>query len=209
MNALFMPSSLSSSQSNTSSSTQMAVTAKVEASPGLPGRRLGALYSGIQVVLEAMSTLPRSSNLLESESEMLITMAVSTTWVSSALPFPLSFFPLPRPFPFLFPPEPWLPGFGCCGFCWLLVWLPDGLLPGFPVSFQQFSVTCEEPRQILQRIEGLAFLIVWPFEEEAGAMWLAREVLCRFDSARIIGISLADVKSVVLMVWMAVVTRLA
>ena len=131
------------------------------------------------------------------------------TWVSCALPFPLSLLPFFCPFPFLFPPEPWLPGFGCCGFCWLLlVWLPDALLPGFPVSFQQFSVVCEEPRQILQRVGGLAFLIVWPLEEEAGAMQLAREVLCHCDSARIMGISLVGVNSIVPIIWTVVVTRL-
>ena len=138
---------------------------------------------------------------------MSITMAVLATWVSCALPFPLSFLPFPCPFPFFFPPEPWLPGF--CR-CWvLLVWLPDGLLLGFPVSFQQFSVMCEEPRQILQRVDGLAFLMVWPLEEEAGAMRLAREVLCHYDPARIMGISLVGVNSVVPIIWTAVVTRLA
>ena len=68
---------------------------------------------------------------------------------------------------------------------------------------------CEELQQIVQRMDGLAFLIVWPFEEEAGAMQLAREVLCHCDSARIMEISLAGVKSVVPIVWTAVVMRLA
>ena len=205
-----MPSSLSLPQSSTSSSMQMAVTADNKDSPGLPWRRLGAAYSGVQVMSEASSAA--SSHAPDSVSELMwITMAVSATWVSCALPFPLSFLPFLRPFPFplLFPPDPWLPGVCCCCRCWLLVWLPDGLLPGFPVSFQQFSVVCEEPRQILQRVDGLAFLMVWPLEEEAGAMRLARDVLCHCDSARIMEISLAGVNSVVPIVWTAVVTRLA
>ena len=67
---------------------------------------------------------------------------------------------------------------------------------------------CEEPQQILQQVDGLAFLMVWPLEEEAGAMWLAREVLCHCDSARIMGISLAGVNSIVPIIWTVVVTRL-
>ena len=92
------------------------------------------------------------------------------------------------------PPEPWLPVF-CCVFCWFcLFWLPEfPALPGFPVSFQQFSVLWEVPRQILQRLE-LAFLMVLALFEE---MRLAKEVPCRCDSARIIGMILSGVKSTV------------
>ena len=68
---------------------------------------------------------------------------------------------------------------------------------------------CEEPRQILQQVDGLAPLMVWPLEEVVGVMRLAREVLCHCDSARIMGISLAGVNSVMPIVWTAVVTRLA
>ena len=205
-----MPSSLSSPQSSTSLSIQMAVTADDEDSPGLPWRRLGAAYLGVQVMSKVSSAA--SSHVPDSVSELMsITMAISATWVSCTLPFPLSFlsFPCPFPFPFLFPPDPWLPGVCCCCHCWLLVWLPDGLLPGFLVSFQQFSIVCEELRQILQWVDGLAFLMVWPLEEEVGAMRIAREVLCHCDSARIMGISLAGVNSVVPIVWTVVVMRLA
>ena len=203
-----MPLSLLLPQSSTSSSMQMVVTANCEDSPCLPWRRLGAVYLGVQVTSEA--SLALSSNLPNLVYELMsITMAVLVTWVLCALPFPLSFLPFPCPFPFLFPPEPWLPGFCCCSFYWLLlVWLPDTLLPGFPVSFQQFTVVCEEPWQILQWMDGLAFLMVWPFKEEVGAMQLARDVLCHCNSARIMGISLADVNSIVPIVWTVVVTRL-
>ena len=68
---------------------------------------------------------------------------------------------------------------------------------------------CEEPQQILQWMDGLAFLIVWPLEEEVGVMLLARDVLCHCDSARIMRISLVVVNSVVPIIWIPVVTRLA
>ena len=131
-----MPSSLSSPQSSTSSSIQMVVTADDVDSPGLSWRRLGAMYSGVQVMSKVSSAV--SSHALDSVSKsMSITMAISATWVSCALPFPLSFLPFPRPFPFLFPPESWFPGFCCCCCCCvLLVWLPDSLCTsGLPGKF--------------------------------------------------------------------------
>ena len=51
MNTLFMPSSQLSPQSNTSSSTQMAVTAKVEASPG----NMGLVHFTFPLILLAFS----------------------------------------------------------------------------------------------------------------------------------------------------------